>query len=228
MRKDVLAAVSALAISSGAAFAAQAAPAMPAPVFSWTGCYVGVHAGGDWGHSDWDNVPTFGSVGINTSGGIYGAQAGCNYQMQSFVIGGEAEIWGSSLSGTTNLLGPEGAYAFKAKSDLAGDLAVRAGWALNNVLLFGKLGVAWAHYKFEADYPFVGSPDTGAGDYTGLLLGLGAEVALDSHWSLKGEYDYIDYGSKSIPFYTRYGAYDFTASIHNTENILKAGVNFRF
>ncbi len=99
---------------------------------------------------------------------------------------------------------------------------------MNNILLFTKLGAAWAHYTFTETYPFSGSPDTGHGDYTGLLLGLGAEVAIDPHWSVKGEYDFIDYGSKSIPMYTRTGVYDYTPSIKNFENIIKVGVNFHF
>ena len=49
MRKDVLATVSAVALSTGFAFAAQAAPPIPMPIFTWTGCYVGVQAGGDFG-----------------------------------------------------------------------------------------------------------------------------------------------------------------------------------
>ena len=228
MRKDVLATASAVALSTGFACAAQAA----APVFTWTGCYIGVNAGADFGNSKWSDLafPAPAGVSFGTSGGVFGGQAGCNYQFQNFVIGGEGELWGSSLSGSATLLGAEGAtLGFKTKSDMAGDLAVRAGYAFDRVLVFGKVGVAWAHYAFTETVRGYGNyTDTGSGDYSGLLLGLGLEYAIDSHWSVKGEYDYVDYGGKAIPLYTVGGGYDYTANIRNIENIVKAAVNFRF
>ena len=209
------------------------------PIFTWTGCYVGVQAGGDFGNSKWSPTGA-GPVSYGTSGGIGGGQLGCNYQMQNFVIGAEGELWGSSLSGsTTKLLGGEGggAFSFHSKSDVGGDLSVRAGYAFDRVLVFSKIGAAWAHYTFTETYPItdikvpapagVGS-DTGSGDYSGLLLGVGAEYALDAHWSVKGEYDYINYGSKNIPMYTVTGVYDYTPKISNIENIVKAAVSYRF
>ena len=121
-----------------------------------------------------------------------------------------------------------GLFGFKSRSDIAGDLSIRAGYAFDRVLMFGKVGAAWAHYTFTETYPLTGSPDTGHGDYSGLLLGLGFEYAIDLHWSVKGEYDYINYGSKQIPMYTALGGYDYTPSISNSENIVKAAVNYRF
>jgi outer membrane immunogenic protein len=237
MRKQLLTSAAVLALSAGAAFASDLpthkgpppAPT-PAPVFTWTGCYVGVQAGIDFGNSKWSDPSGYGTVSYPTNGGIFGGQVGCNYQIQNFVIGAEGELWGSTLSGsTTKLLGGEGGgYGFKTRSDFAGDLSVRAGYAFDRVLVFGKLGAAWAHYTFTETYPLSGSPDTGHGDYSGLLLGLGLEYALDSHWSVKGEYDFIDYGSKNIAMYTVLGAYDYTPKISNYENIIKAAVNYRF
>ena len=104
----------------------------------------------------------------------------------------------------------------------------RAGYAFDRVLVFGKVGVAWAHYAFTETVRGYGNyTDTGSGDYSGLLLGLGLEYAIDLHWSVKGEYDYVDYGGKAIPLYTVGGGYDYTANIRNIENIVKAAVNFR-
>jgi outer membrane immunogenic protein len=240
MRRDLLAAVSAVALSSGFAFAAQAAAPVAPPVFTWTGCYVGVQAGIDFGHTDWGNVPlpfaapfpnpgyAATSVGIGTSGGIYGGQVGCNYQFQNFVIGGVGEVWGSSLSGSTRstILGGEG---FKAQSDIAGDIAIRGGFAFDRTLIYAKIGAAWAHYKFTETYSsFIGLTDTGSGQYSGVLLGVGAEFAIDAHWSIGAEYDYINYPAKNVPLHTQNGDYDYTAHIGNIENIIKAAVNFRF
>jgi outer membrane immunogenic protein len=231
MRNTFLISTAALALSVGGALAAPAPPVVPMPIFTWTGCYVGVNAGGDSGHSGWSGTAG-GSVGYGTSGAIGGGQIGCNYQMQQFVIGVEGELWGSTLTGSTGrLLGGEGGgpFSWKTQSNFAGDIAARFGFAFDRALLFGKVGAAFADYKFTETYPVLGSsPDTGKGTYTGLLLGLGVEYALDAHWSLKGEYDYINYGSKSIPMYQSNGALDYTPSISNSENIFKVGTNYRW
>src|SRR2546429_6563124 len=83
-------AVSAI-VCAGAASAADLAArpmpyAAPAPVFSWTGCYVGVHGGAgvllDQG---------FESGGVMRDrhgvGGLAGGQIGCNYQTGMLVLG---------------------------------------------------------------------------------------------------------------------------------------------
>ncbi len=236
MKTQLLASAALATLAASSAVAAPAPPVM-AP-FTWTGCYVGVHAGIDWGNSNWTpttDVWDMPSAGMNTNGGIGGAQAGCNYQMQNFVLGVEGEVWGSGLTGSTSFSDFEGTEALKTSSDVAGDLAARFGYALDHALVFGKIGVAWAHYKFSDTYSFTfdteGGPVTekesaaGAATYTGLLLGVGVEYALDAHWSIKGEYDYINYGSKNVAMT---GNFDYIAAIKNYENIVKVGANYRF
>ena len=63
MRKHLLTSAAVLAFSTCAAFASDLPthkappPPPPPPVFIWTGCYVGLHAGGDFGHSEWKIAP---------------------------------------------------------------------------------------------------------------------------------------------------------------------------
>ncbi len=232
MRNTFLISTAALALSAGGALSAPAPPPVPMPMFTWTGCYVGAHVGGDSGNSSWGNIPSpIGSVSYDTAGAIGGGQVGCNYQIQNFVIGAEGELWASGLTGSTSrFIGGEGGgtFGFKTQSNLAGDIAARFGFAMDRTLFFGKIGAAWADYKFTATYESPDSPDTGKGTYAGLLLGVGIEYALDAHWSIKGEYDYINYGSKSIHMYESSGVYDFTSSISNSENIFKVGANYRW
>src|SRR5580704_4449420 len=119
LRRTLLASAGALALT-GAALAAdlRAPPPVilpPPPIFTWTGLYVGLNAGGTWSNSTTVNTtavplfaaPTFAteltlssalattSLPVNNSGFIGGGQIGYNYQFgNSFVAGIEADIQG--------------------------------------------------------------------------------------------------------------------------------------
>src|SRR5437763_14925698 len=60
--------------------------AAPAPVFSWSGCFVGAHWGWGFGRKDvresefTTDFARAASGRIDTSGPIFGGQVGCDYQ----------------------------------------------------------------------------------------------------------------------------------------------------
>src|SRR5450432_2415608 len=93
------------------------APLAAVPVFSWTGCYVGVEGGGNWGRSQHTQDDPFVAAaatvfglnqtnGINLSGGIAGGTIGCNYQAGNFVFGLEDDFSWTNKRGTANLIPP--------------------------------------------------------------------------------------------------------------------------
>jgi outer membrane immunogenic protein len=115
--------------ASGSAFAAdmavkmpvKAPPPPPAPVYSWTGWYVGGNVGYSWGRASADvnyfapavfstagcnNAFTEGALCINGSdtvdmnGVIGGVQAGYNWQNGNYLLGVEADFQGSGQRGT--------------------------------------------------------------------------------------------------------------------------------
>jgi opacity protein-like surface antigen len=105
--------------------APQAAVA-PTPVFTWTGCYLGGHIGGGWGHKDFsdpngfalsDGSPAFtpppplypgtSTVSLpldqHVSGFLGGAQVGCKHQFASnWVVGIDGAFSKARLIGTTD------------------------------------------------------------------------------------------------------------------------------
>ena len=116
MKSGLLASVSivALFVASGASAADLAVKARPmavaAPVYSWTGCYVGAHVG--WGrgrHNHTHSVASFSGGGggafaasgrVDSSGGLFGGQVGCNYQFASnWVVGIQGDVAGTNLNG---------------------------------------------------------------------------------------------------------------------------------
>jgi len=79
----------------------------PAPVYDWTGCYVGLNAGGGasgtnfastvdpgtyLGPADAATVSADGGGSRNDSGGLAGGQLGCNWQTGTLVLGVEGDF----------------------------------------------------------------------------------------------------------------------------------------
>src|SRR6266700_5254478 len=95
MKRIVLAALSISALASVNALAAdlpqrpayKVPMAAPAPVYNWTGCYVGANIGGAWGNINATDVTTGATVSPRNSGFAGGGQVGCDYQMSQWVFG---------------------------------------------------------------------------------------------------------------------------------------------
>jgi outer membrane immunogenic protein len=249
-----------LSTANAADMPLKAPPIVAAPAFSWTGCYVGAHAGYGWGRNtnDFGNAiasgatenegfpAEFGPFNHNTSGGVAGGQAGCNYQPSpNWLIGVEGELFWSGIKGSSTA--PEdgvdpGAFSrFQSSNRWDGDFALRAGFVSGVELFYGKVGVAVGSFKYTEthdDFPtthscFLIAPGSGICSATvnntraGLLLGAGWEHAfIGTHWSFKVEYDYINYGSTTIPYPSAAAAIQ-NFSVKDTKQIVKVGVNFR-
>jgi opacity protein-like surface antigen len=249
------AAVSVLAAgSAGAADLAVKAP-MAAPVvgpaFSWTGCYIGVHGGGGATRSDFtDSAFTEGidARGARSwgNGGLAGGQIGCNYQTGVLVLGVEGEGYWSGMEATrksslsNSIVDVEGA-TIRNRWDYT--VAGRAGVAYERAFIYGKAGWAWGKFDFTSfvNQDFGGGDtfsDTLSGSKTlnGPLFGIGLEYALTNNWTIKGEYNYINYGLSPVSFTeTRCnnGACaviprGFSESFSAEKHIFKFGVNYLF
>src|SRR5712692_4987254 len=120
MKKLLLAGLVVTALFGGSAVAADLARpappvyAPPPPVvayFTWTGCYVGGNVGGLWVNKEWiDRIPGdpfFGaSFGTHTANAALGGlQAGCNYQVSSWVLGIQGDYdWTNAKGSNANVL----------------------------------------------------------------------------------------------------------------------------
>src|SRR5437660_12934953 len=77
----------------------QVAPAPP-PECNWTGFYIGLNVGGQFGHSEDKDLDGFNAVGkqwgYSESGVIGGGQFGYNYQWHCLVLG--VEVYGGYMN----------------------------------------------------------------------------------------------------------------------------------
>ncbi len=113
-KRILLAAISHIAlVAAGGADAAdiqlKASPRISAPVYSWTGCFVGAHVGFGFGRHDVSASNfSFGpgstaittTNGLDSGSGVFGGQLGCNYQFSGdWVVGLQGDFAGADIGG---------------------------------------------------------------------------------------------------------------------------------
>ena len=195
MRTRILGLLAATALTTAGLSAATAAdlpsqapppaPIIAAPIFTWTGFYIGGNLGAGWRDSNDDPVILTGpGIPGGLEGGTLifgnnndatftgGGQIGYNYQIGSWVIGAEADIQGIDSGNNSNALfipGPGFAGTcvpgeFENGADWWGSARLRAGVAFDRFLVYATGGLAYTE------------------DNTGWALGGGVEWAMPVNW----------------------------------------------
>ena len=225
-----------------------------APVYSWTGLYVGANVGGVWAKDDvtWAANPAAfgagftpvlnasGTGGIEAAGVTAGGQIGFNYQVSPmWLLGVEADINYTDLSASRTVAVPPpgvpGTFVTSTfESKWLATVRGRAGiLATPALLLYGTGGVAFAEVKTSdfAFFAFDGSTNAAASSTTrtGWTAGAGAEWGFAPNWSAKVEYLYVDLGSvRYVSPNTLTAAATINHEHRVTENLVRVGVNYRF
>jgi outer membrane immunogenic protein len=215
---------------------AYKAPPPPAPMFTWTGFYIGGHVGAGWGDKHWysgSTAPGLDQGFHHVGGGLGGGQIGFNYQVSNWVLGIEADYSAANLTGRHTdvgftLFGADEVNRSQVKS--VATVAGRLGYAWDRVLVYAKGGGAWARDKYVAtnvlqpDAELAGASET----RSGWMAGLGLEYAFAHNWSVKFEYDYLDLGTKRSRFTGPTLAVPFDEDIAQKLSLFKIGINYRF
>ena len=169
----------------------------PYPTYNWVGPYIGVNLGYQWGSAT--------HSGANPSGLMGGAQGGYNWQFGQFVVGAETDL---QFSAADDMFA-----AWKFSNPWFGTLRGRAGYAMNNVMLYATFGLAYGGGRVELG----GLKETNT--HIGWAAGAGMEVGLTPNWSAKAEYLFVDLSDERYVLFANTG---FESSI------LRLGVNYRF
>ena len=213
------------------ALVARAAAPSAAPVH-WTGLYAGVYLGAGRAQTDWTNPfgPQIFGDDIGPGGALAGGQIGFNYQHGAFVAGVEADASWANLEGSNTCfvgLGVIGGVNCRAEIDGVASVAGRLGYAHDRNLFFVKGGAAWARTDYELNLVgFGGAVSRSGSDRSGWLVGAGIARAITPAWSLKLEYDYLDFGSDTVSF--NVSAPINRVPIDQQLHIFKLGANYRF
>jgi outer membrane immunogenic protein len=227
MKKILLGAV-ACATFAAPAFAADLpartytkAPVYKAPeaIYNWTGFYIGGHVGGAF--------PGSNSLEGSDARFMGGVQGGFDYQFSNnWVIGAEAQYSWLTGGGGGGVAFP-GGTVITGNTDQIGSVTGRLGYAFGPTLLYAKGGYAWrGNDNLNVATAGVAVPFTVDGNHhDGWTVGAGVEYMLTSNWSIKGEYQYYNFGGTT---FTNGPAPIVGSHFHDDDHTVKLGINYRF
>jgi outer membrane immunogenic protein len=220
----------AFVLMAGAAHAADLPRKMPvkappAPVWSWTGFYVGAYYGTSLSQSEATTDVVGGSVDLNDTGLTAGGTLGYNWQFSpTGLVGIEGDF---GWLGTKRIFNDfDSAQTFGVKSTWYATLRGRLGYVTGPSVLYVTGGAAWVNAEESFGIPAAVSvtKDTG----TGWTAGVGIETKLSRSWTTKTEYLYMDLGSSSVTGATGLPAATLTANYDNQFHVIKTGLNYKF
>ena len=226
----------------------------PTEGYNWSGFYFGVQGGLGGGSFEYPyslssttSATTFsGKVTDHASGGFGGVTAGANWQISpNFVTGVETDIASSNIEDTVGIriggssggVGGVGRVSAGSSVDWFGTTRLRAGWANGPLLLYGTGGIAYGGVTTSIKASARGSGVFGSfkrqssDTLVGWTAGAGAEYALNSHWTLKTEYLYVDLGKENYNNNTLNilgTSANINVSRDTAFHTVKAGVNYRW
>lgn len=225
-----IATLAAMPVSAGGLAPATIEPEVAAPAIvpvpSYSTRFAGGYVGGGLGYAfrGDDKVGIIGPAGTVTAGDmrLKGALAEVHagYRWQPGVI-----VWGLELGAEGgNVEADASGFGQNSDTELKYAVTLRSslGYTLNDdTLLYGFAGVSRAKF----DYSISGVPmnlDQRV-SRTGYVVGLGVERALSEKWSLRGEYQYSNYGKERLT-----DAAGFQTNVTPKYHSVRVGVNYSF
>jgi outer membrane immunogenic protein len=184
------------------------APAMVAPVYDWSGVYIGLNGGGALSHECWtltnDNgnaiVPNRDEGCHNATGGLVGGQIGYRWQTSNWVFGVEAQgDWASLTGSNPSAVLTRIPVTNQTQIDAIGLFTGQVGYAWNNVLLYVKGGAAVTDNKYTGFFTATGFQVYNTSEARwGGAVGTGLEFGFAPNWSVAIEYDHLFMGNPNV------------------------------
>jgi outer membrane immunogenic protein len=198
------------------------APAYVAPIYNWTGFYIGGHLGGAFSASNSFNGLVLSNYDAQFLGGV---QAGADYQFAPNLVAGIEGQYSWLGRNNVSAVFPAG-FAYNNNQRGLGSLTGRLGYAFGTALAYVKGGYAYSDHA--ESLTLGGAPlafALNSSHRDGYTVGAGLEYMFAQNWSAKVEYQYYDFGKTNFvtpAVLTGFG------STRNDEHTVKAGINYRF
>jgi outer membrane immunogenic protein len=224
MRGITAFAFSVLATSAIAADMPVKAPPAPAPVYTWTGCYIGGNIGWAQVSAHFDDRFDGDDGRLSKSGFAGGGQIGCDYQFSSnWVFGIQGMIDGTDINRSrVSIIDPT--LTFHHDVNWFATVTARLGYLFTpSFLFYVKGGWGSVNERFSvtttATNVHVASLDRNA---NGGDVGVGFEYMFTPNWTFFVEWDHIFLDHTSIEFRDRFD------NIHRDFDKVLFGINWRF
>jgi outer membrane immunogenic protein len=213
------------------------APAIVAPIYDWSGFYVGLNGGGA---SDRDCFTLTSVAGVaianrpsegchSATGGLVGGQVGYRWQTANWVLGLEAQGDWANLKGSNSSLTATIPYINQTKVDAIGLFTGQVGYAWNNVLLYLKGGAAVTDNKDTSFFTATGVQFNAASETRwGGAVGGGIEIGFAPNWSVGVEYDHLFMGNHNVTFPQSNIAVGRSDNIRQDVDMGTVRINYRF
>ncbi len=197
---------------------------------NWTGFYIGGHLGIATVSSGYDAFTprnAFAGFDLQRMGGsalMGGMQIGYNYQMNSLVLGLEADLSavGFNRTSTTSIL--EGNVpAFQRSLSWVSTVTPRLGFTFGRAMLYAKGGLALGAFSVGHDQG--NTWISGSTTRLGWTVGAGVEYAITQNLTAKVEYNYMNFGTFRTDMT---GAPNIWVTQRGDVHAVKLGVNYLF
>jgi outer membrane immunogenic protein len=212
----------------------------PAPVFSWTGFYLGADIGASFASTSLDPVLSYnyynwGNRSLNTSGFMGGGYLGYNYQVnQNFVLGVEGDFQGTtngkSVTSYESAGMMSGTWTARANMGWLGAINGRLGIAADRALFYVIGGAAWAgansSLSWSDGFYWVGGSTSKT--LSGFDVGAGVEYAFTPNWVGRVEYRYYDFGNYNLNIPLTLGPYLDPGRLSTSVNTVRVGLAYLF
>lgn len=223
------------------------------PTYNWGGIYLGINGGYGFGQSSWadTNNPSAAtsSGNFSTNGFLIGGTVGGNFQAGQAVFGIEADWDWANFKGSTNpnsgfcgntVVGSappqflDASSSCQTQADWLATVRGRIGYAFDRVLVFGTGGLAVANVETNLIGGTSGTPSPQNNIALGWTAGAGVEFAFAQNWTAKFEYLFVDLENVTCNTsacgadYTLTGGVVPNDTVKLYENIVRAGINFKF
>jgi outer membrane immunogenic protein len=212
------------------------------PAWSWTGFYVGLNGGYGVAGDPFSQLATvagvpatgtFANANVAPTGGLFGGQAGYNWQTGAVVFGLEGDADWADQHGTS--CGFECSMAFNPafyttvdqKLDWLATARGRLGLANAGYLFYVTGGGAFGGVKETDALPGVPAAASFSQTRSGWTAGLGVEARLWGNWSGKLEYLHFDLGHTTNAFTFAAGPTVLSTTSAIRDDVVRVGLNYK-
>jgi outer membrane immunogenic protein len=233
MKKVLLTGVALATLAIATPVAAQGPLFAPAPAYTWTGLYIGVHTGYAWANrsgcfdfasttvncvNDFDDTFSYGQ-----SGWLAGAQAGYNWMFSpNWLVGVEVDLSGANIRGTlarTPVFGVNGGGV--GTWNMLTTATAKIGWVNGPWLLFAEAGYAFGEFNFQGN-----TACNFHASQAGPLAGVGVAMKFAPGASVSLKYDHIWFDTKQNSCLS-FGFIPTAVETRSSMDVVKLGLNLQ-